>query len=335
MRDGQERSKLSKWDMDALQEYPYSVTAAERQGGFWRLETNRGMKAFYRHEEKADQVAGTHAMLEHLADRGFRRASRFIRTRDGRPFAQRGPYTYVLTDWLNGRSPDFRRDEDLRQAAQTLAAIHRSGEGFPGGPEQATAQVGRLLKALAERRETLLWYRQLAQMKRRAGEIDDVLSEWGPEFEQRAVRSLRRVTDALMKPVTGNNWTICHRNWREENLHMEGNRLLATGWDGCSLDLPAAELAQFMRRVADRRDWDVESASQLVDAYRQVRDLSALERELLLGLLEFPQRFWALVASHYRGNGESAPEQLREEIAREAPRQAFVTSLAGRLDGSD
>ncbi|WP_187147796.1 phosphotransferase [Heliomicrobium modesticaldum] len=333
MRDGQESPKLSKWDMDALQEYPYTVTAADRQGNFWRLETNRGIKAFYRHEEKADRVAETHAMLEHLAERGFRRASRFIRTRDGRPFAQRGPYTYVLTDWLPGRSTDFQRDDDLRQAARTLAAIHWSGAGFHGGGEKDAQKVSRLLKTLADRREALQWYRQLAQMKRQTSEVDRLLKEWGPEFEQKATRALRRVADTMVKPSGEAGWTICHRDWREGNLHLDGARLAVTGWDSCGPDLPAAELAQFLRRVADARGrWDVESGMQIIDAYRETGNLGTGDRELLVGLLEFPQRFWSLVAGHYRGAGEpSTPELLRREIAEEAGRQDFVASLERHL----
>ncbi|MTV49292.1 CotS family spore coat protein [Heliobacillus mobilis] len=338
MVKGQESLALSKWELDVLQEYPYQIVGAEQRGNSWRLDTDRGLKALYRYEEKAGQVSQMHALLEHLAARGFRRTNRFIRTRDGWPYVYRGTYTYVLTDWAAGRPADFSQESDLQRATQTLAEVHRLGAGSPVNSGTSLSQENQWNRKLAERRESLQWYRRLAEAKKPPNEFEALFLERANEFERKAATALQELADGGIERVADevrSAGIVCHRNWREENLRFNGEQRLAViGWDACGADLPVVELSQFIRRaMAARKSWEVDLGRQILARYEETCPLSGKEKKILLGLLAFPQQFWGTVSDYFRGqrDGEEMTVRLREGITEEEHRETFLAELRGSL----
>ncbi|MBC9784857.1 CotS family spore coat protein [Heliobacterium chlorum] len=331
MEKEQESRTLSQWELDVLQEYPYQIVGAEQRGNTWRLDTDRGVKALYRYEAKAGQVSQTHALLEHLAARGFRRTNRFIRTRDGWPYVYRGTYTYVLTDWVTGRPADFRQESDLQRATQSLAEVHRLGAGSPINSGPSSSQENEWNRKLAERKESLQWYRRLAKAKKHSNEFEALFLERADEYERKAAQALQQLSDGGIERIAGevrSTGIVCHRNWREENLRFNGeHRLDVIGWDACGSDLPVVELSQLIRRaMATRKSWEVDLGREILNGYEEISPLGGKEKKILLGLLAFPQHFWGTVADYFRGRRdvEEMTVRLREGISEEEQRETFL-----------
>jgi homoserine kinase type II len=107
---------------------------------FWRLTTPRGLLCLRRWPSQADpsdpkwsqRLGFIHAVLEHVARRGFSLVPIPIRTRQGNSHLQLDDFSWELSPWLAGHADylPLRRPEKLRAAMTALAEFHRAAADF-------------------------------------------------------------------------------------------------------------------------------------------------------------------------------------------------------------
>ncbi|MDD2421181.1 MAG: CotS family spore coat protein [Heliobacteriaceae bacterium] len=326
------------YDDTVLKEYPYTVLRVEQQGRIWRVETDRGPKALYSYSGNTGKVNRVHQTLEHLAGRGFRHLNRYIRTRDGKPFVLQANNAYVLTDWLPGRKADFCRAEEVLLATKALAEIHRLGTGactltVPGDTYDEKYWHNTLVNRCNEYHQ----YRQIVEKRSLRTTFDNLFLIHATDYENGALEALKKVAAGCRQLTPGGyQGQVCHRDWREENLLIAGRRLSIIGWEHCGTDFPVTDLSRFIRRVMVKKgDWDGATGVAVIAGYDHIRPLEIAEKEVLHGLLSFPERFWDSVASYYRGSVSAATalHQLQQAIGEEQRRQTFIQTVAGYLQG--
>lgn len=70
-------------------------------------------------------------------------------------------------------------------------------------------------------------------------------------------------------------------------------------FDYCKREIRTYDIANFMKKVLKRVDWNIEYAEAIIDAYNAVSPLREEEYEVLYAYLLFPQRYWRLANRYY------------------------------------
>ena len=274
--------------------------AALLRDGVYRVETQRGPYCLKRVRQSPGVVKFIQDALDHLDAQGFHRISRFIPTANGLSGLAKAGCTWVLVEWILGRSPDVTDREDLRQSALTLAQFHRAARGF----------------------------------RPRSGSIpQDFLGTWPATFQQ-VQHGIRRATSEafleahafLAGPLSANADWLCRQTDKALGLlaGSEYRRLIAArraekGFchgdsgggnfviapDGRALlidfetlryELRVYDLFRLIRRSLKRNGWRADTASWIMESYGRENPVAAAELPLLLACLYLPIKFNRLIS---------------------------------------
>jgi len=234
------------------------------------------------------RLAGLHRLVAHVRSCGVTQVAPPLSTLDGATFFESGGLTWQLEPWMPG-SADFSSrpsESRLRAASAALAEWHRAAARFmPGDSETAwffTTRSG-LSPGLARRaQEISRWYgpegarvrRQLAssswkEFTDRGSEILDCFSRAAPRVNGQLMIGVE--TQVPLQP--------CLRDIWHDHVLFTGDAV--TGLidpHSARSDSVVTDLARLLGSLAgdDRHLWEVG-----IDAYQEVRELSAAEFALL------------------------------------------------------
>ncbi|MCL6453833.1 MAG: phosphotransferase [Alicyclobacillus sp.] len=241
------------------------------------------------------------AVLDHLRGRGFTASPRLYRTKDGRPFREIRSGAYMVTPWILGSSPDFRRESERTDAVQLLARFHTHAQGL------------RVVR-VPPRRDALL------QMHRRIARCEHLLSPHLSRKEARLVEQmLAFADDALHSRLARLALTreravraFDHGDYNYPNLVRDHRgRLHVIDFDNARLNVRMADLAHLIHRNCA---WETAGTERLIAAYQRVRPLTSGERRLLCALLAYP---YPLVRAVHQGRSVHSvrPFRHRHQVA--------------------
>ena len=92
------------------------------------------------------------------------------------------------------------------------------------------------------------------------------------------------------------------------------NNVNIIDFDYCKREVRAYDISNFMTKVLKRREWDINCANLIIDAYNEVSPLSKDEYRVLFAFLLFPQRFWRLGNRYYYNEVNWATNTFNKKI---------------------
>ena len=261
--------------------------------------TDRGMRELKKYAGDDLRLAFDWAVRERLFESGFGQVLRYHITVDGEQAFCWNDQRYVLEDY----APPMPEDgiHVYREAALgTLAAMHLVAKGLTLPSPQSS--LGRLPETFAKRRRELVRCRNWVKSCGGTSAVDRMLLKSWKDYQDRIDQAER----LLMGSGYGEQCAeaerlgaFCHNAYKTDNLRLgSGGRLYVTGFDKAGYDLWVTDLADTLRRQL-RRGLDCNSLARLLDAYQQVRPLSHGEKQVLMALLIYPQRYLKLVNAYY------------------------------------
>ncbi len=212
-----------------------------------------------------------------LEVRGFANFSRIIPTLRDEYFINTGNESYFLMEWIHGRESNFKDQNDLFTYISVVANLHRSTRGFGVATNNLSDKWSDKLQEVQE--ISTIQYRV-------SDEFLDILPGV-VEFGQRALSLLQNeeVLKSTCQPLV-----VCHKDLTYRNLlidpHNEGYLI---DFDYAKADVPVRDLAQFLRKVWKRNNWDIDLGLRLLSSYSKDNLLSKGDLGLLLAYLYFPR----------------------------------------------
>ena len=267
--------------------------------GVFRIETPRGPYCLKRVRQPLGAVKFVRDALEHLDRRGFHRISRFIPTRRGLPGLATAGGTWVLVEWIDGRKPNVKNREDLRQSALTLAQFHRAARGLRPRP-------GSILQDFLGTWPTI--FRQRQRDVHRA--TSRAFLHEHPLLAQPLSANagwLNRQADKALGLLSGSEYHrlvaerraekgFCHGDSGGGNFVItRGGRAVLIDFETLRSDLRVYDLFRLIRRSIKRTGWRADSARWILESYSGENPVAAAELPLLLAWLYLPAKFTRLV----------------------------------------
>lgn len=122
-------------------------------------------------------------------------------------------------------------------------------------------------------------------------------------------------------------------NYHNVFLDADGSENSVTNFEKCHNDCQVADLYQFLRKVMEKHDWDINIAYRLVDEYDKLKPLDDDDLDMLAAMLSFPEKFWKIINQYYNAGKAWVPakniEKLKTVIAQNMRRRELIDKMCG------
>ncbi|MGE5553618.1 MAG: hypothetical protein ACM3XZ_06815 [Betaproteobacteria bacterium] len=288
--------------------------------------TDRGPYQVRRFKGSWPELEFVAAALTHLESRGFTALRRLCRTTDNQPGVRLGTGLFYLVQGEPGSRFDAgRQKEEVRRAAEVLAAFHRAGEDLPPLGEGERIRYDQWPEVLQRRLADLQTMRREAVTSH--GEFARLFAEYADDFLEQADRAVTGLLASPLEEVKRDcaaRRRLAHRRFTPRRLRRLGQELLVDGWAHLALDLPVIDLARFVAAAAGN---DPDRALTVLQAYDEALPIPEAEWEVFLAWLRFPHDFWRVGHLHFHRR-ESHRSRLSRVIRHEVEREVFIEALA-------
>ena len=126
---------------------------------------------------------------------------------------------------------------------------------------------------------------------------------------------------------------LIHGSYNYHNIFLDvgigGDAV--TNFEKCHNDCQVVDLYQFLRKVMEKHDWDINVAYRLVDEYDRCKPLDDTDIEMLVALLSFPEKFWKIINQYINSNKSWIPDKnvdkLRKVIEQNERRRELIDKI--------
>jgi CotS family spore coat protein len=272
------------------------IVALKKTNAVWQLHTVNGLYALKWWRGKEEDMLLMLAACEHLAANGFELMAKPC----GHGFWQ-GQYFYI-SPWLMWERADFRIPELRRSAIQSLAQMHKAGEGFrpPAVLANRRNNIGVWRVRLQKRLEELAQFGVMA-----AAENDDfsrLFASLVPEALKNGKRAIKILTNQGYSEYIKNIEEIspvCHGDFVWHNVLAFPAGCVLLDFDNMARDSRLSDVARLLRTGEKNCRWPVYNAAENLMYYNRAYPLSLDEREYLWAFMEFPHNIWRLGEQRY------------------------------------
>lgn len=309
----------------------FSMTPIKR---VFRVETNLGtrfFKPFFLGEERLKLIVKA---KEHLVKRGFEQFVPFIPTLDGKQYFRYKNHLFYMNPWVQGHPSNYDNPFELRQGVRLFAQFHEAARGFTP-PQEMHRCLGRWPEMFSER------LRELEECWDRAREIQRP-SAFDVGFLRKIDYYLKQTEKSIELLANTEYQNLCKRAAKEEPfchhdpahhniLVTTANEFVLIDFDYLLEDLHLHDLASLIIRNAKESDWNLNRIRYVINAYREIREVTLEEMAVIRAFLTFPYDFWFLVRARYIEERPVSSAYFMKELARktrdEEIRQRFLDQL--------
>ena len=94
-----------------------------------------------------------------------------------------------------------------------------------------------------------------------------------------------------------------------------------------------ADVAQFLRKIMEKHNWNPHLAHRMLEAYDQIDPISEEQWKLLKVRMSYPEKFWKISNFYYNNNKAFLPEKnvdkLNVILRQEEKWEIFMKTIFG------
>ena len=311
-----------------LSNYEIEIHGITKGRGNYICETEKGRKAltpFRGSKEKGMQLKQT---LEALEQNGF--VVEQIELNKDLEAVTEDENTgerFLLKTYVEGTEINTDRLEDMKEAVKVMAIFHNAVKKIE--PRMLQTVLRESVVELYQRH-----YRELKNAKnyirnrKKRNEFEQIYLKNFDKNKSLAERSLE-LLEKQEKDIEC--YQLCHGDFNQHNIVLVGGRYQLINLENLSYNWSMTDLANFMRKMLEKNDWDVRIGMELIGTYNSYRKIEKREQAQLYGLLLFPEKFWK-VTNHYMNSrkswiSERDIDKLKRVIAQEELRLNFMENV--------
>lgn len=334
-------------NLELFRQYNIKIYNTYRIRGAFIVETDKGLKLLKSLESSKSRMDFENTVLEYLTVQNYPYVDLYVKNNSGEIITEDSAGNkYVLKNWFPGEECNLRDEADVADAAVNLAILHTLLREVPLTQEQLiyNSYVD-LMEVFDKRNRELKRVRSYIREKRKKNEFELCYLNCYDEFYEQSQEATRILGDSnyeqLMKEAVEHKY-ICHGNytyhnvimlksgqaslpnWKnyssEESLSAAGLRgsikanMATTNFDKACIGIQITDLYQFIRKVMEKNDWDLDIGSMILDNYTRILSVDKDELKLLYVLLLYPEKFWKITNFYYNGKKSWVPQRNIQKL---------------------
>jgi CotS family spore coat protein len=312
-----------------LEQYELEVKSVSKGREGYICDTSQGRKVLKEYRGSVERAQFLAEILGFLKNQGIL-VENVMRTKEGCPLAKdEEEQNYLLLDVFSGAECDAKSREDMLRAVRQLAKFHSVAMGYPGEvPEVLSTEKQAFLHLCEKHNRELGKVKNYIRSKKKKNEFEVLFAGKYDYFMGRAnevAQELRACEPE--EEMMG----FCHGDFNQHNLIFTPVGIAMVHLESMSYSIRIGDLANFIRKMLEKNNWNTGLGMDLIRAYDGVKKLSAKELKYLYLYLAYPEKFWK-IANHYYNSHKAwlsgrNIEKLEKVIEQEHARSRFLEIL--------
>ncbi len=312
-----------------LEKYPLTVKSFSKGRECYLFDTNLGCMALHEYHGSKERAAFLAKMLKHLKEKELLVEEMLVSTEGEVLVEDEEERKYLLSEHYHGAECDTRRKEDMLEAIKMLAKLHNASKDFSEEiPEMIKRNQNFLLQVYEKHNREMKQVRNYIHSKKRKNEFERLFAGKSELFLKKAAE----VTSALQNvECTEELYGFCHGDFNQHSIVFAKQGIAIVGLEHFVYDIQIRDLANFLRKMLEKNDWDKELGLALIQAYHQICPIHEKESKYLYFSLAYPEKFWKLANRYHNAHkiwlSERNVEKLQKVIAQEEKREKFLMEI--------
>lgn len=312
-----------------LEKYELEVKGISRGRESYICDTNQGQKLLKEYRGSMERAEFLMGMLAHLKAQGMC-VETVNCTKEGLPIAIAMDETkYILYDAWFGAECDTKNRDDMLAAVQKLAELHNKSQAYDKEvPEFVKLNQNTLLELYEKHNRELNKVKNYIRAKKKKNEFELLFLKQYERYMEKA----SAVTERLKETQADASMIgFCHGDYNQHNVIFAQTGIVIVHFESFSYQIRISDLANFLRKMMEKHNWNTGLGMDLVAEYHKVRRLSEKELSYLYLYMAYPEKFWKIANHYYNAHkawisGRNI-EKLEKFIAQEAERERFLEML--------
>ncbi len=321
---------------EILEQYEVEIKSTAKGRGALICDTDKGTMLLKEFRGSKERAAFLYDILEYLSKQGFLTET-IVPAKDGEILIkdEMTDSTYFLKNWYLGRECDVKDREDILLAVRKLAELHNLTKCYQKEiPEFLKADRNSLLSEYERHNRELNKVKNYIRNKNRKNEFEMLFMKVYESYKNQAhevTAQLKRQLEGLEETVAEQMWGLSHGDYNQHNILNSQGEWVLLNFEQMSYDIMVQDLANFIRKILEKYNWNTGLGIEMITAYDNVRKLLPEELEQLYLRLAYPKKYWK-IANHYCSSRKSwisgrDIEKLEKVIEQEEERKQFLKML--------
>lgn len=314
-----------------LEQYDLQIRQVTKGRGAYICDTDCGRKMLVPFRGSKERAVFLRGILQELERMGFP-VEQVCMTKNNEAVAEdEYGMRYWLKDFVSGSECSAGRENDMTAALKCLAQLHTlllsCQIEIPSFMKNERNEPGRLYRR---------HYRELVKVKnyvrsrKSRNAFEMAFQAQYPHYIGNAKAALD-ILEEIEEQDTLQGTHLCHGDFNQHNVLRTEEGIRIVNFENMGCNEPIVDLANFIRKMMEKNNWDTGLGMRLIEAYDGKRAISAAERKFLYLSLLFPEKFWKL-SNHYSNSHKAWVsgrdiEKLNRMIEIEPERTKFLENL--------
>lgn len=323
--------------VELLEQYDIEVIRTRKGRDSIICETNQGCLILKEYTGTHEKVELQDRLLKKIASSEGMAVEQIIPNREEALLTtDNDGVSYILKTWMEGRECSIYDKSECLEAVRLLARVHGLMElpaDTPGIPpafspqkeyEKHNRELKKVRKYLQQRgQKTWFEISLLNSFGYFLGQALQIAEEWELYREARERQESQQHTPGVL--------SFCHGDYQYHNIIRGSEGWFLVNFEKCVHDNPVRDIYLLLRKLLEKSNWSIALGVMLLEAYEQVRPISAMSRIDLYYRLAYPEKFWKIANFYYNSGKAWIPgrnqEKLEKLISQEKEKQHFLDEV--------
>lgn len=282
-------------------------------------QTDKGLKEIRKGGNDLLRLKAECDLRHYMKDRGFK-ISEFEICDNGDFFYEINGNKYVLEDCMEGEELDFSNFCQAMRGAEILGHFHNCSEGFES--DDMPNDMDRIHDIFVKRYTELKRIRKRIKEKRRYSGIDMIVIEnfdIVSDMAEKSINIIENFEESILNNKKYSLNTVCHNAFKGDNVKILKNGCTTvTNLDKCSKNFTVWDLADFIRRLIKTEVFDENQLLEIINSYKNVRNIDDNDMNILKAFLMFPQKFLSICNEYYNKRSVCISDAMMERFSKSA-----------------
>ncbi|MBQ9136577.1 MAG: CotS family spore coat protein [Lachnospiraceae bacterium] len=318
-----------------LESYDIEVLRTRKGRSAILCDTDKGCLILKEYTGNPEKIKVQEKLLEKISVSNTVPVEQILKTKEEELLAEdTDGKKYVLKTYFESRECNVKDIEECKEAVRTLAKLHE----VMCLPEEKGLTDGMTVFSAGKEfdkhnRELKKVWRYLRNKGQKSSFENTLLGKYDYYLEQalEMTSQFEEFTREDDLEYIREQGMFCHGDYQYHNIIRTGQVFSVINFERCLMDNPIRDLYLFMRKLLEKSNWSEKLGSDLLDAYNNVRPLSARSFVELYYRLAYPEKFWKIVNFYYNSGKAWIPEKNREKLeilaGQEKEKQTFLDTV--------
>ena len=313
-----------------LSQYEIEVNEVVKGRGSYICDTNQGMKVLLPFNGSKEKGEFLKNYLFLLKENGFV-VEQVLQNKNQEAITEEEGTgcRFWLKDYISGEELNTGLLAEMEAAVALLAKYHSISRKLQVPiSEKMKENIGNVVESRQRHFRELVKVKNYIKNRKKKNEFEQIYMQNFTPMLATAEASMQELTKCVKENPACD---ICHGDFNQHNVICNDKVWYMVNFENYSYSWSVMDLANFLRKMLEKSNWNVSLGMCLIEAYDRYCPLAKAELEQLYGLLLFPEKFWK-VTNHYMNSRKAwislrDIEKLKKVIGQEQERLNFVENL--------